>query len=80
MKCQCGTIRQVHQQLLADGYHVTVNALRAWAKQGVLPVAYIGKKAYLTYDNAVNGMGLQRRLWKPTAGVSAELPNNAATT
>ena len=54
MKCQCGTIRQVHQQLLADGYHVTVNALRAWAKQGVLPVAYIGKKAYLTYDNAVN--------------------------
>lgn len=54
MRYRCGTIRQVHQQLLEDGYSVTVNTLRTWAKQGILPVAYIGKKAYLTYDNALS--------------------------
>lgn len=51
---QTGTIPQVHRQLNKDGYRVSENALRAWVKQGILPAAYNGRKAYIAYDNVVN--------------------------
>lgn len=48
-----GTITQTHEQLVLDGYCVSVNTLRAWVKQGILPAAYNGKKAYISYDNVI---------------------------
>lgn len=48
-----GTIAQTHEQLVLDGYCVSVNTLRAWVKQGILPAAYNGKKAYISYDNVI---------------------------
>ena len=48
-----GTITQTHAQLVADGHCIHVNTLRAWVKQGILPAAYIGRKAYISYGNVV---------------------------
>lgn len=49
-----GTINQTHAQLTANGYYISANTLRAWVKQGILPAAYNGKKAYINYDNVVS--------------------------
>ena len=54
MRYQCRTIRQIHQQLAEDGYPVTINAIGTWAKQGIIPVAYAGKKGFITYDNTLS--------------------------
>ncbi len=48
-----GTIRQIHQQLLKNGYLVSECALRRWVKQGLLPAAYSGTKALISYDRVV---------------------------
>lgn len=68
--CHTGSIAQVHRQLNNDGYHVSENTLRAWIKQGLLPAAYNGRKAYIAYDNVVhiltNGTG------EPPANIASE--------
>ena len=48
-----GTIAQTHAQLAANGHCISTNTLRAWVKQGILPAAYNGKKAYISYDNVI---------------------------
>lgn len=48
-----GTITQTHAQLVANGHCISANTLRAWVKQGILPAAYNGRKAYISYDNVV---------------------------
>ena len=45
-----GTIRQIHQQLLQNGYHVSECALRKWVKEGRLPAVYTGNKALISYS------------------------------
>ncbi len=53
MGCKVGTIRQVHQRLVCDGYQVSECALRRWVKQGLLPAAYSGTKALISYDRVI---------------------------
>lgn len=52
--CTVGTIREVHQRLLSEGFHITQHALRMWTKSGNLPAVYSGNKAYISYANAVS--------------------------
>ena len=54
MPCKVGTIREIHHQLLAEGYHVTQYALRRWIKSGQLPVVYSGNKALISYDKVLS--------------------------
>jgi len=53
IKCKAGTIREVHQQLVSDGYMVSEYALRKWIHDGVLPSVQSGKKFFITYDHVV---------------------------
>jgi len=53
MFCRVGTIREVHQQLLTNGYHVTEYAIRKWVQDGTLPSVRSGKKIFITYDHVV---------------------------
>lgn len=48
-----GTIRQIHQQLLQNGYHVSECALRKWVKEGRLPAVYTGNKALISYSKVL---------------------------
>lgn len=49
-----GSIREVHSRLVAEGYKISENSLRVWVKQGVVPAAFVGKKAYINYDAVVS--------------------------
>lgn len=53
MAYKTGTIPEIHQQLTEDGYHIAENTLRVWVKKGILKAAFIGKKAYISYDNVL---------------------------
>lgn len=53
MEYHTGTVTQIHRQLNADGHRVSENTIRTWVKQGILPAAYCGKKAYVSYENVV---------------------------
>lgn len=53
MKIKVGTIREVHRQLLDEGYKVPETALRRWVKTGELPARFSGKTAYVSYEKAV---------------------------
>lgn len=48
-----GSISQVHQQLVENGYHISQCALRRWVKQGVLPATYSGSKALISYEKVL---------------------------
>ena len=37
------SISETHRRLLAEGHHVSENALRGWVRQGILPAARIGR-------------------------------------
>ncbi len=60
-RIKVGTIREVHRQLLNEGYMVPETALRRWVKTGELPARFSGKTAYVSYEKAVTlliGQGL----------------------
>lgn len=46
---EVGTIREIHQRLIAEGFQVSCYALRRWVKEGVLPAVYTGTKALISY-------------------------------
>lgn len=50
---QTGTIREVRQRLIENGFHVSEYALRRWIKTGVLPAAFAGNKALISYTNVI---------------------------
>lgn len=50
MEYKVGTIRQIHRQLVCNGYQVSECALRKWIKQGILPATFSGTKALISYD------------------------------
>lgn len=50
---QTGTIREIRQRLIENGFHVSEYAIRRWIKMGVLPAAFTGKKALISYANVV---------------------------
>lgn len=49
-----GTIRQTHQRLQEEGLNISENTLRVWVRQGILPAAFCGKKAYIFYPNVLD--------------------------
>ena len=53
MPCKAGTISQIHQRLVADGYHISQYALRQWVKDGTLPSVRSGKKFFILYSHVV---------------------------
>lgn len=54
VSCKVGTIREIHHQLVQNGYHVTEHALRIWTKTGALSAVYAGKKAFISYADVVS--------------------------
>lgn len=50
MEYKVGTIRQIHHQLVCNGYQVSEHALRLWIKQGSLPAVFSGTKALISYE------------------------------
>lgn len=53
MPCKAGTIGQIHQRLIGEGYCVTLYALRQWVKDGTIPSVRSGKKIFIVYDHVV---------------------------
>lgn len=53
MPCKAGTIGQIHQRLVADGYRISQYALRQWVKDGTIPSVRSGKKVFITYAHVV---------------------------
>ena len=47
------TVAETRRRLLAEGHHVSENALRGWVRQGILPAAHIGRKVLLYYPNVL---------------------------
>ena len=54
MPCQVGTIRQVRQRLLDEGFFVSEHALRQWVKAGILPAVFVGSKALISFTNVIS--------------------------
>ena len=52
-KLEFGSIRQIHERLIAEGYAISVYALRQWVKSGRIPAVYSGTKAYIRYDSVL---------------------------
>ena len=48
-----GSIREVHARLVAEGYRVSEHSIRCWVRQGLIPAAYVGRKAYINYDAVI---------------------------
>ena len=48
-----GSIREVHRRLVAEGYRISEHSIRQWVKRGLIPAAYVGRKAYINYDAVV---------------------------
>lgn len=51
--CEYGTISQIHQRLLNEGYHISEYALRMWIKQQLLPSIPVGKKKLIRYSDVM---------------------------
>ncbi|MFR3787124.1 MAG: hypothetical protein DBX59_03815 [Bacillota bacterium] len=47
------SISETHRRLLAEGHHVSENALRGWVRQGILPAARIGRTCLIYYPNVL---------------------------
>ncbi len=58
MNCKVGTIRQIHQRLVQEGYQVSEYALRQWIKNGLLSAVYSGSKALISYDRVLKLLGV----------------------
>ena len=54
MDLKVGTIRQIHRALVANGYHVSENALRQWVRSKQLPSAHSGNTAYISADMVID--------------------------
>ncbi len=54
MNMKAGTIRQIHRALVANGYHISENALRQWVRCGQIPSAHSGNTSYICYGQVIN--------------------------
>lgn len=50
MEKNVGSIRQIHNRLIKEGYHISEYAIRIWIKTGQLKAAYVGVKALVSYS------------------------------
>lgn len=53
LTCSVGSIAEVHQRLVAEGYHITEYALRLWVKTGQVDAVYSGRKAFVSYRSVL---------------------------
>jgi len=53
MPFKTGSIREVHRRLVEIGYRVSEHSIRQWVKQGVIPAACVGRKAYINIDAVI---------------------------
>lgn len=53
MECKFGTIQQIHQRLVSEGYFVSRYALRQWVKSGAFPSVQSGNKILIAYDQVL---------------------------
>lgn len=53
MPFKTGSIREVHRRLVENGYRVSEHSIRQWVKQGLIPAAYVGRKAYINIDAVI---------------------------
>ena len=54
MSCTVGTIRQIHRQLIQEGFCISEYALRKWIKDGRVQAVYSGRRAYISYQQVVD--------------------------
>lgn len=66
------TVAETHRRLLAEGHHVSQNALRSWVRQGILPAARIGRTCLIFYPNVL-------KLLHEGTGVSPQIPEKRQT-
>ena len=64
-----GTLRQIHQQLVDDGYQISEYALRRWIKEGKLPHICTGNKSLISYERVLEILGCPLAT-EPTAIIS----------
>ena len=50
---ETGSIRQIHRRLVNDGHCVAESSLRKWVKQGIVPAAFCGNRAYIQYKSVL---------------------------
>lgn len=53
MPPKVGSIRNVCEALVQNGYQVSEYALRQWVKSNILPAVYTGNKALISYDKVL---------------------------
>lgn len=53
MPCNVGSIRQIHQRLIKEGYEVSEYTLRRWIKEDIIPATYSGNKAIVSYTQVL---------------------------
>ena len=46
---EVGTIKEIHERLIAEGVRVSCYALRRWVKDGTIHAVYTGNKALISY-------------------------------
>lgn len=50
MYYEIDSIRATAQHLKSEGINISESALRRWVKEGLLPAAYSGRRAYIRYS------------------------------
>lgn len=50
MTYEVDSIRATAQRLKSEGINISEAALRRWVKEGLLPAAYSGRRAYIRYS------------------------------
>lgn len=53
MPCKAGSIRQIRERLIQEGYQISEYTLRKWANSGLIPSRKSGNKTILVYDRVV---------------------------
>lgn len=54
LTCSVGSISEIHQRLVAEGFHISQYALRSWVKTGQVEAVYSGRKAFVSYRSVLH--------------------------
>ena len=69
MPCKAGTISQIHQRLIADGYLISQYALRKWVRDGTIPSVHSGNKIFIVYSHVVEFLTTGSVVLEPVASL-----------
>lgn len=53
MHTEMSTIPKTHERLHADGYPISMRALRIWVQNGDIPSVVCGNRPYVWYPNVI---------------------------